>query len=151
MAEDLVVDLPSFVVITERLLEKILEQRDTFLPADLRDPAVKAWLEFRRVDHQLVDEARDLPGVILQEVGLTGAQWEFKMATYNHVLAAFRKDANLDWLRRLLRISDDLLGSLVQVLTIAEPLKVMKENLEIAIEIVGAENGSFELPAGFMI
>jgi hypothetical protein len=139
MSEEVAIDLPSFVFLTEKLLGKLIDLREDVLPEDLREPAAKAWGEFKRKEHALVAQARDLPSVTLDKVGLYQEQMSFKLATYNHILGCFRKTKERSWLRRLFKITDDILGSLVQVLTVAESLKVMEENLDSAMAICECE------------
>jgi hypothetical protein len=140
MSNDVVNDLPSFVLLTQKLIGQMIDCRDSFLPNDLQEPAAKAWAELSRKEHRLVAEVRDLPSVTLATVGLTGEQLGFRLATYNRILGCFREKKDLVWLKKLLKITDDILGSLVEVLTMAEPLKIMKENLESGIDILDSES-----------
>jgi hypothetical protein len=141
MAEDVAVDLPTFVKLTERLVDQIVKHAESLLPKELVDPSQKAWADLERRERALVAEARDLPNVTLMKVGLsTGPQLDFKLAAYNHILGTFRKSKGMACLSRLLTITDDILAALVEVLTVAEPLRVMVQSLQSSIDAAHCES-----------
>jgi hypothetical protein len=70
----------------------------------------------------------------LERVGLTGDELQFKLNGFRRALSWFQERRGLRPFRRVLRWADVILGSLVQVVALLDPLKELKEGLEADVD-----------------
>lgn len=127
--------LTRFLDEVEHLMAEIVEQRERFFRAELRELIQRAWDEVRPRFGKLRDALSS--GVFddrLDEVGLRGAQLELKMRGFGLALEEFRRSGRLGLLKKLLDWINTILKSLVAAIPGGEPIVELKEILEKEIQ-----------------
>jgi hypothetical protein len=139
--------LRDFLANLDLLLDRVITS-DQYIPNALQEPARAAWSAERwrleQADQDLADAMNDPAQELrqgLEAVGLSGPSLSFKVAGFTRAWDHFTAVANRrPWsivrpaLKVLLGWANSILGSLSRVVVITEPIKEIKECVEVALD-----------------
>jgi len=130
-------ELTDFLKELRTVLDDVVEQPTDLVPPYLRPDMQAAWPDARRsLDRLIEGVATPSPEdeIRLQEHGLRGPAFQFKVGSFQRYLRLFRRNRKPRWLKKLLGWADIILGSLVSIIPGADALKEFKEAIEQAAD-----------------
>ena len=129
-------DLHQFLQEFLQLLERVLQDKENLLPADLHRAFDEAWPEVRSRIRSTQSDLRTIGRLKedLPDAGLAGRQLHLKLEGFGRALEALKGGWSRKLLKRVLKWADVILGSLASVLPGSEFVKEYKEALEAALE-----------------
>ncbi|MFN8382079.1 MAG: hypothetical protein U0V02_09075 [Anaerolineales bacterium] len=128
--------LAAFIEDVKSRLDEIVPAKHILFHEEIRDPIHAAYDEEIR-EVRLLDLQRDIERLetdtALENAGLTKKSLHAKLLEYKHIRDKFKKIGSVKIAKQLLESIHIILGSLLDISNVAEPIKEFIELLKLAI------------------